>query len=69
MKKATGESVAGADINSPSLPREVSIEIAVWQLRIERAKAHPCHQLPWCQSTIQFIEEWIQLLPIRRLQR
>ena len=69
MKKATGESVAGADINSPSLPREVSIEIAIWQLRIERAEAHPDHYLPWCQYTIQFMEGWIQLIPIRRLQR
>lgn len=69
MKKATARTVAGADINSPSLPREVSIEIAIWQLRIERAKAHTNHCLPWCQYTIQFMEEWIQLLPIRRLQR
>ena len=69
MKKATARTVAGADINSPSLPREVSIEIAIWQLRIERAKAHPDHYLPWCQYTIQFMEEWIQLIPIRRLQR
>ena len=69
MKKATGKSVAGADINSPSLPREVSIEIAIWQLRIKRAKAHPDHYLPWCQYTIQFMEEWIQLLPIKRCQK
>ena len=69
MKKATRESVSGADINSPSLPREVSIEIAIWQLRIERAKAHPDHYLPWCQYTIQFMEEWIQLLPIKRCQK
>ncbi len=69
MKKATGETVAGTNTNRSSLPREVSIEIAVWQLRIERAKAHPGHHLPWCQSTIQFMEEWIQLIPIRRLQR
>ena len=69
MKKATGGTVAGANSNRSSLPREVSIEIVAWQLRIERAKGHPNHYLPWCQYTIQFMEEWIQLIPIRRLQR
>ena len=69
MKKATEGTVAGTNTNTSSLPREVSIEIAIWQLRIERAKAHPDHYLPWCQYTIQFMEEWIQLLPIKRCQK
>ena len=69
MKKATVPAVAGDNSNNPSLPREVSIEIAIWQLRIERAMAHPDHNLPWCQYTIQFMEEWIHLLPIRRLEK
>ena len=69
MKKATGKTVAGANINSYSLPRELSIEIAIWQLRIERAKSHPDHYLPWCQDAIQSMEEWILLLPVRRLSQ
>jgi len=69
MKKATVRAVAGANMNSYSLPREVSIEIAIWQLRIERAKSRPDHYLPWCQYAIQFMEEWIRLLPIRRLPK
>ena len=69
MKKATVASVAGDNTINPSLPRELSIEIAIWQLRIERAKAHPDHYLPWCQDAIQSMEEWILLLPARRLYR
>ena len=69
MKKATLKTVAGANSINPSLPRELSIEEVIWQLRIERAKAHPDHYLPWCQDAIQFMEEWIQLLPIRRWRK
>ncbi len=69
MKKATGETVAGANINSYSLPRELSIEEVIWQLRIARAKSHLDHYLPWCQDAIQSMEEWILLLPARRLYR
>ncbi|WP_320674903.1 hypothetical protein [Prochlorococcus sp. MIT 1341] len=53
MKKATAATVAEAKSNGPSLPRELSIEIVIWQLRIARAKAHPDHYLPWCQFSIQ----------------
>ena len=67
MKKATVGAVAAANMNSYSLPREVSIEIAIWQLRIERAKSHPERHMPWCQDAIQSMEEWILLLPVRRL--
>ena len=69
MKKATDATVAGDNTINPSLPRELSIEIAIWQLRIERAKSHPDHYLPWCQDAIQSMEEWILLLPARRLYR
>ena len=67
MKKATVPAVAGDNSNNPSLPREVSIEIAIWQLRIEKAKSHPERHMPWCQSSIQSMEEWILILPARRL--
>ena len=69
MKKATVGAVAAANMNSYSLPREVSIEIAIWQLRIERAKSHPDQHLPSYQNAIQSMEEWILLLPARRLYR
>ena len=69
MKKATVPAVAGDNSNNPSLPREVSIEIAIWQLRIERAKSHPDQHLPSYQNAIQSMEEWILLLPARRLYR
>ncbi len=69
MKKATVGAVAGDNSNNPSLPRDVSIEIAIWQLRIERAKAHPERHMSWCQDAIQSMEEWILLLPARRLYR
>ena len=67
MKKATEKTVAGDNSINSSLPRELSIEIAIWQFRIERAKAHADHRLPWCQDAIQSMEEWILLLPVRRL--
>ena len=67
MKKATGKTVAGDNSINSSLPRELSIEIAIWQLRIEKAKSHPERHMPWCQDSIQSMEEWILLLPVRRL--
>ena len=69
MKKATLKTVAGANSINSSLPRELSIEEVIWQLRIARAKSHPDHYLPWCQDAIQSMEEWIQLLPIRRWRK
>ena len=66
MKKATVRAVAAANMNSYSLPREVSIEITIWQLRIERAKSHSDQHLPSYQNAIQSMEEWILLLPVRR---
>ena len=67
MKKATVRAVAAANMNSYSLPREVSIEISIWQLRIEKAQSHHERHMPWCQDAIQSMEEWILLLPVRRL--
>ena len=67
MKKATAGTVAGDNFINSSLPREVSIEITIWQLRIEKAKSHPERHMPWCQDAIQSMEEWILLLPVRRL--
>ena len=69
MKKATDATVAGDNTINPSLPRELSIEEVIWQLRIEKAKSHHERHMPWCQDAIQSMEEWILLLPARRLYR
>jgi len=66
MKKATGESVAELTEYNYSIPSAISIEVAIWRLRLSKAKSHPQNSKPWCQSVIQEIEEMVVLLPTRR---
>jgi len=65
MKKTTGESVAELTEYNYSIPSAISIEVAIWELRLSRAKSHRQNSYPWCQSVIHQIEE-ILLLPTRR---
>ena len=68
MKKATVAAVAEAKSDGPSLPRKVSIEVDIWQCRINRAKNHSLSYQPWCKAGIRFMEDWMSLLPARRHQ-
>ena len=69
MKKATGESVAELTEYNYSIPSAISIEVAIWELRLSRAKSHHQTSYPWCQSVIHEIEEIIILLPTRRSKK
>ena len=69
MKKTTAVTVAGDNFINLSLPKEISIEISIWQLRIEKAKSYPERHLPWCQYAAQSMEKVILILPTRRLNR
>ena len=65
-KKTTDATVAEAINNNHSIPSAISIEVAIWELRLSRAKSHRKNSYPWCQSVIHEIEELILLLPTRR---
>ena len=69
MKKATDATVAEADNNNHSLPSSSSIEVAIWELRIKRAKSHPETLAPWCQYSIHLMEEWMSTLLARRCHK
>tara|TARA_B100001250_G_scaffold364779_1_gene345075 strand:+ start:918 stop:1127 length:210 start_codon:yes stop_codon:yes gene_type:complete len=69
MKKNTDATVAEAINNNHSIPSAISIEVAIWQLRLSRAKSHDQNSNSWCQSVIHDIEELILLLPTRRSKR
>ena len=66
MKKTTAVTVAEANTNNHSIPSAISMEVAIWQLRIMRAKSHPQNSYSWCQLVIQEMEEWSLLLPTKR---
>ena len=66
MKKTTAATVAKANNNNLSIPSAISTEVAIWELRLSRAKSHHQTSYPWCQSVIHEIEEIILLLPTRR---
>jgi len=69
MKKTTDATVAEANNNNHSIPSALSIEVAIWELRLSRAKSHHQFSYPWCQSVIHEIEEIIVLLPTRRSKK
>ena len=69
MKKTTAATVAESKKTTYSLPSAISIEVAIWQLRISRAKSHPQNSCSWCQLAIQEMEEWIVLLPTKRSKK
>ena len=56
MKKTTDATVAEAINNNHSIPSAISIEVAIWQLRLSRAKSHDQNSNSWCQSVIHDIE-------------
>ena len=65
-KKTTAATVAGVNKINYILPSAISLEVAIWQLRIMRAKSHPQNSYSWCQLVIQEMEEWSLLLPTKR---
>ena len=69
MKKTTDGTVAEAINNNHSIPSAISIEVAMWRLRLSKAKSHPQNSKPWCRSVIHDIEELILLLPTRRSKK
>ena len=69
MKKTTDATVAEAINNNHSIPSAISIEVAIWRLRLSKAKSHTQNSNSWCQSVIQEIEEMVVLLPTRRSKR